>query len=155
MTLSVFQGNFPIASLSKCDISYLWPIVQSLCTCRASCYLRNVMLSWYVVVCHLSQAGILLKCLFIQAGFGADSTLSLSYTLLWRSLGNFEDKSSSFGTLSLTVYLRPSAFCWISQVLSNISFIWLTVASLSLWASIFVCNTIGMTHSIVQLISDS
>jgi len=37
MTLSVLDGNFLIASLFKCDISYLWHIVWSLCICRASC----------------------------------------------------------------------------------------------------------------------
>jgi len=36
-TLSVFEGHFPIASLFKCDILYLWRVKRSLCICRASC----------------------------------------------------------------------------------------------------------------------
>jgi len=38
MTLSVLEGNFPTASLLKCDISYLWRVARSLCICRASCF---------------------------------------------------------------------------------------------------------------------
>jgi len=37
MTLSVLEGHFPIASLSECNISYLWCIAPSLCICRAFC----------------------------------------------------------------------------------------------------------------------
>jgi len=37
MTLSVFEGHSPIASLFRCDISYLWHVVLFLCICRASC----------------------------------------------------------------------------------------------------------------------
>jgi len=35
MTLSVLEGHSRIASLFKYDISYLWHVVCSLCTCRA------------------------------------------------------------------------------------------------------------------------
>jgi len=31
MTLSVLEGHNPIANLFKCDISYLWHTVHSLC----------------------------------------------------------------------------------------------------------------------------
>jgi len=34
-----FEGHSPITSLFKCNISYLWHIVQSLCICRVSCML--------------------------------------------------------------------------------------------------------------------
>jgi len=37
MTLSVLEGHSPIASLFKCNISYLWHLTWSLCICRASC----------------------------------------------------------------------------------------------------------------------
>jgi len=37
MTLSVLEGDSPIASLFKCDISYLWRVARSLCIGRASC----------------------------------------------------------------------------------------------------------------------
>jgi len=37
MTLSVLEGNSPIASLFKYDIAYLWRVARSLCICRASC----------------------------------------------------------------------------------------------------------------------
>jgi len=40
MTLSVLEGHSPIASLLKCDISYLWRVARSLCICRASCSVR-------------------------------------------------------------------------------------------------------------------
>jgi len=33
ITLIVLEGQFPIASLFKCDITYLWHIAQSLCIC--------------------------------------------------------------------------------------------------------------------------
>jgi len=36
MTLSILKGHFPIASLFKCDVSYLWHVARSLCICRAS-----------------------------------------------------------------------------------------------------------------------
>ena len=32
MTLSVLECHFPIASLFKCDISYLWLVARYLCT---------------------------------------------------------------------------------------------------------------------------
>jgi len=37
MTLSVLENHSPIASLFKCDISYLWHVMQSFSICRASC----------------------------------------------------------------------------------------------------------------------
>jgi len=37
MTLHVLEGHFPIASLFKCDISYLWRVARSRCICGASC----------------------------------------------------------------------------------------------------------------------
>jgi len=39
MTLSVLEGHSPIASLFKCNISYLYHITWSLCIFRASCIL--------------------------------------------------------------------------------------------------------------------
>ena len=33
MTLSVIEGHSPIASLFRCDISYLWRVARSLCNC--------------------------------------------------------------------------------------------------------------------------
>ena len=36
-TLSVLESHSPNSSFSKCDISYLWRVVRSLCICRASC----------------------------------------------------------------------------------------------------------------------
>jgi len=36
MILSVLEGHSPIASLFKCDISYLCHVTRSLCICRAS-----------------------------------------------------------------------------------------------------------------------
>jgi len=39
MILSVFGGNSIIASLFKCDISYLWRVARSLCICIALCLL--------------------------------------------------------------------------------------------------------------------
>jgi len=33
MTLSVFEGNSPIASPFKYEISYLWHVVRYLCIC--------------------------------------------------------------------------------------------------------------------------
>jgi len=43
MTLSVLEGNSAIASLFKCDISYLWHIMRSLslCICRVFCPFLN------------------------------------------------------------------------------------------------------------------
>jgi len=41
MTLSVFESNSPIASIFKCDISYLWRVARSLCICRASCIIAK------------------------------------------------------------------------------------------------------------------
>jgi len=38
MTLSVLEGNSPIASLFKCNISYLWHVTQSFCICKAYCF---------------------------------------------------------------------------------------------------------------------
>jgi len=38
MTLSALEGHSLIASLFKGDISYLWPIAQSLYICRAFCW---------------------------------------------------------------------------------------------------------------------
>jgi len=37
MTLSVLEGHPAFASLFKCDVSYLWHVMWSLCICRASC----------------------------------------------------------------------------------------------------------------------
>ena len=37
MTLSVLEGHFSIASLSKHNILYLWHVARFLCICRASC----------------------------------------------------------------------------------------------------------------------
>jgi len=37
VTVNVLEGHFLIASLFKCDISYLWHVTRSLCICRASC----------------------------------------------------------------------------------------------------------------------
>jgi len=41
MTLSVLEVHSPIASILKCDISYLWRVARSLCICRASCHSRD------------------------------------------------------------------------------------------------------------------
>jgi len=38
MTISILEGHSSIASLFKCDISYLWHIVWSLFICGASCF---------------------------------------------------------------------------------------------------------------------
>jgi len=40
MTFSVLEDHSPIASLYKCDISYLWRVLPSLCICKASCRMR-------------------------------------------------------------------------------------------------------------------
>jgi len=37
MTLSVLEGYTPIASLFKCNSSYLWCVAWFLCICRGSC----------------------------------------------------------------------------------------------------------------------
>jgi len=43
----------PIASLFKCDISYLWLVAQSVCMCRACCSLVDVLaVSVDVVACR-------------------------------------------------------------------------------------------------------
>jgi len=44
MILSVLEGHSPMASLFKCDISYLWRVVRSLCICRAYCHCNHVRL---------------------------------------------------------------------------------------------------------------
>jgi len=36
MTLSVLQDHSPIASLFKCDISYLWRVARSLCSTKSN-----------------------------------------------------------------------------------------------------------------------
>jgi len=50
MTLRVLEGHFPIASLVKCDISYLWRVARSLCIFEAPC------LVFGSVVCHENTA---------------------------------------------------------------------------------------------------
>jgi len=38
MTLSVLEGDSASASFFKCNTSYLWHVVWSLCICSASCF---------------------------------------------------------------------------------------------------------------------
>jgi len=45
MTLSALKGYSSIASLFKCDISYLWRVARSFCICRASCQLLGPLKS--------------------------------------------------------------------------------------------------------------
>ena len=52
MTLSVLEGHSPIASLFKCNISFLWCVARSLCICGASYVLRPVIAHW---ACELKR----------------------------------------------------------------------------------------------------
>jgi len=58
MTLGVVEGHFPIASLFKCDISYLWRVAQSFCISRASCYPNKAVLARVLAIQPASVCGL-------------------------------------------------------------------------------------------------
>jgi len=62
MTLSVLEGHslLQLANLFKCDISYLWHVAQSLCICRALCWMKCAFLE---TLCFATNLHVGVFCL--------------------------------------------------------------------------------------------